>query len=246
MGDYPTRIPISDCVTHRPDPQPDDLEGKWQAIVDALLDAPLGDYAVAGVAAILADLPETVVRADRVRTQGRVSLSRSRAWKSGITVYIDVGEMSSIDEDYINGWKQDDDATTALIEDSDWKRDWHRVDWDNVEDVAHACAYVIWNSVQEDGNLASLIDPGIQLLLHAASERGDDIQVRRGVRSEGRVRFDAEPGDPGVVLWIPEKEMERMKPPTSTEQHIQSAFGESPLPPRRASRRHEPSDPEKL
>lgn len=234
------------CMTHRPDPQPDDLEGIWRAVLDALFDAPLGDYTIAGVAAILADLPKTAVRADRVRTQGRVSLSRSRAWSSGIAVYIDIGEIRSIDEDCINGWEKDDEATTALIEDSDCKRDWRRVDWDSVEDVAHACAYVVWNAAEEDGNIASLIDPGVQLLLHAASERGDELQVRRGVRSEGRVRFNAKKGDPGVVLWVPESALERLKPPTSTEQHIASAYGESPKPPRRASRRHEPSDPEQL
>lgn len=98
-------------------------------------------------------------------------------------------------------------------------------------------AYICWQVASEgqEGHLLSALDPGLQLLCHGAADRDRSIQVRRGVRAEGRVRFDASENDAGVALFVPDIEMyrpRREQPPA--EAHLESAYGFAPKSPLKA------------
>lgn len=220
------------------------------AVTEAVQENPTGDTAVARVAAILSDHPAVPVRADRVRSQGRVSFGRGRAWGEGICVMLDAEQLDSIEHnaDYVEGWECD--VETMQIDDDPETPAWKLtgVEWEDVGAVADAVVDVI---EERQGDVSAdwraVIDPGVQLLAHAASERDDDaVQIRRGIRSEGRVRFGAEAGTSAVALWVPDDAMTCLKPPTRSETHIEAAFGAAPRPPRRASKRRETSDPGEL
>lgn len=226
----------------RPDPNPDDIElDGVRKFVENLQSEPLSKGAVADAAIALTYLDPTIVRYDRVRTQGRVSFGRRHAYTDGVAVYLAPSQVPGDDPKI---W--DNDAPHG-----DNKRVWGNVEWDDPKAVGEALAYVVWavHAPDQEGDALSELDPAVQLLCHAAADRGDAVQIRRGVRAEGRVSFDARKGDKGVALFIPSWKMARPRHGTApAEAHIESAYGRPPPSPASAQRRKgtHTADPERL
>jgi len=225
----------------RPDPDPTDIKSESdRKNVKKLLTNPLNDYPVGAAAIKLAALDPTIVRADRVRTQGRVSFGRQNAYTDGVAVYLGPSLVVADPESWDLEDRHGNNATQ-----------WGNVEWDDPDAVGEVLAYVIWTIYADDqeGDPLSALDPAVQLLCHAAADRGDEVQVRRGVRAEGRVSFDAREGEEGVALFVPSLKMGRRQGGLApAEAHIQTAYGKAPLSPIEARRlkRTMTSDPEKM
>lgn len=208
-----------------------------------LEDDPLSNESVIRTARELSKLGDVVTRFERVRSQGRISFGRDRAYEDGVVIY--VGPDLRISPERTN-WE-------TVVEDYPVMKRWGNVQWHDVEHLSNEIQYILYKTHEVDSGdpitwINSLLDPMVQLMCHASSQRGWELQIRRGVMSEGRVRFHADPGEPGVGLHIPSQYLLRAqhKDYRAPGWHIATAYGKTPPRPRRASRHNITTDPTRL
>lgn len=211
-------------------------------LIYSLLDEPTEWKTVSGAAALVASLEVSTVRADAVRSQGRVSFSRSEEYKDGIAMLISHAVTDLIDEE-LREWEEWQLAGEPEIAGIGYEPG-------NIGTASRAVAETVHDAETDEENLGRSITPAVQYLCNvAATVDTDVIQIRRGCRSEGRVYFDAMDGDVAVGIWVPERHLKRITyDQTTTESILEAAYGEeqTPRPPEDARRGGITADPEKL
>lgn len=237
----------------RPDPDLDDieLEGNKES-VRALRENPLADWPVARAAHTLVGFHKVCVRYNRVRSQGRISFGRDRQYTDGIVIYLSPAVATA--ENYQSRMGDNHQLDSERFwESADVRVDpgvtWGQIEWDEPAAVGETLAYLMWQMSLDDGDADanSLIDPAVALLCHAAADRDHQVQVRRGLMSAGRVSWEADEGESGLGLFVPDRILARPRQERApSEAHIKSAYGFSPPPPRLARRHNVTTDPEKL
>lgn len=214
-----------------------DISDAAKAHLKGLMIEPLGKVSSFALQYILSWLDPVVVRPDAIRSQGRVSFGRSRAYTDGIAVYI--GPKFVVENVDWDNTRFEKDTTRDC---------WGEINWDDADSVGRAVARIYWTGILDAAPAMSFLDPAIQLLCHMSAVHGRYVQIRRGVRAEGRVNFDAEQGEPGVALFVNSAEMVRGDNHVPAEEHIRSAYGRAPLSPARARRLNgtHTNDPERM